>query len=247
MPTDIIRLDEGWCFDAGLRMDEPPPVILPVTPPVHHKKGSKVMTQDYVPKPRDSRRVWYENLSLNVVAEAVKFGGAATDATAIKGVADDIIAKMKATKAAEEALDAARKLEVATEKTGLAQIRAKIKSWKTLTGWPASGSESVLQVAAGSTPFDPDSYHASLTATAEPGGVRLDFTKKGVEGMAIYLVKGTTGDMVKVGSCNHSPFYDHTPLALANVPERRQYMARGLVNDREVGEFSDAVNVTFAG
>ena len=206
------------------------------------------MSQDYVPKPRDERYRWYKNISTNVVAEAVKFGGVAADATAIKAIVDGIMAKMDATKTAQDALDAARMLETEAEAVGLAQLRAKVKNWKTLSGWAASGSEGVLELSGTGSSFDPATYQTTLTASLVPGGVKLAFNKKGVEGMALYSrLAGTTLTWTKIGSCNHSPFIDHTPLAKAGVPEQREYMARGIIKDAEVGHDSDAVTVTFAG
>ena len=247
MPTGVIRLDEGWTFDSAQRMDEPPHTTLPVPPPVHHKKGNKIMTNDYVPNKRDVRYRWYKNISINVVGEAVKFGGVAGDATAIKGVVDGIITRMDATKTASDALDSARTLESAAETAGLAQVRAKVRNWKTLTGWAASGSEDVLELTGSTATFDPASYQTALKAALVPGGVRLDFTKKGVEGVAVYARLHTAAAWKKAGSCNHSPFIDNTPLTQAGVPEQREYMARGLVNDVEIGQDSDSVKITFAG
>ena len=63
---------------------------------------------DYVPPKRDARYQWYKNLSDHIVAEAVKMGAASGDATAIKAIADDIIAKYDATNAAQTTLDGVR-------------------------------------------------------------------------------------------------------------------------------------------
>jgi hypothetical protein len=247
MPTGVIRLNEGWTLNSGQHFNEPPVVTLPVPPPVHRKRGAKIMNQDYIPPKRNDRYRFYKNISSNVVGEAVKFNAAAGDATAVKAIADNIIAKMEATDTASDALDAARLLENGAETAGLPQLRAKFRNWKTLPGWAASGSEGVLELAGPSTTFDPNSYQTTLTATLVPGGVKLTFPKKGVEGVALYMrIVGTT-NWVKIGSANHSPFTDHTPLAHAGVPETREYMARGLVNDAEIGTDSSAVSVTFAG
>ena len=66
---------------------------------------------DFMPPKRSDRYLWYKNLSTNVVAEAVKFGGVPADATAMKAQADAVIAKMDATEAAAGVLAAARETE----------------------------------------------------------------------------------------------------------------------------------------
>ena len=248
MPTGVIRLNEGWTLNSGQHFNEPPHVTLPATPPVHHRrKEANVMTLDYVPKKRSDRYIWYKNLSGNVVAEAVKFGGVAGDATAVKNAVDGVVTKMDDTNTAQDAVDSARTLESDAEKAALALVRAKVGSWKKLSAWAASGSAQVLEVVGSSSTLDTASYHTTLTAALVPGGVKLAFTKKGVEGVVIYSRLAGTASWHKVGSCNHSPFIDHTPLAQAGVPEQREYMARGMVKDAEIGQDSDAVTVTFAG
>ena len=70
---------------------------------------------DYIPRQRDPRYLWLKNLSDNIVAEAVKFGAPAADATAVKAAADDLLGKMDATNAASAALDGARSVETAAQ------------------------------------------------------------------------------------------------------------------------------------
>ena len=127
MPNGVIRLGDGWTFDSGQKMDEPPVVTPPVPPPVHRKRG-KTMGSDYVPNKRDSRYRFYKNISGNVVAEAVKFGAPAGDATALKAAVDGVITKMDATDTASEATDAARQLEMDTEAAAQQFLRAKVKN-----------------------------------------------------------------------------------------------------------------------
>ncbi len=205
------------------------------------------MYQDYVPAKRDARYRWYKNLGNSVVVEAVKFGAAAGEATAFKALVDGIVTKMDATDTSQTATDAARLLEGDAEKAGLAQVRAKLTNWKTLAGWAASGSAAVLQVDGTNTPFDPTSYQTTLTVSLVVGGVRVDFVKKGIEAAAIYCRLAGTTTWKKVGAANHSPFIDHTPLAVANVAEQREYMARGIVKDAELPMDSTPVIILFPG
>ena len=202
---------------------------------------------DFMPPKRSDRYLWYKNLSGNVVAEAVKFGGVAGDATAMKAQADAIIAKMDATDAAAAALDAARQTEEGLEKTNGALIRAKVRNWKTLPGWAASGSEAVLHLKGAAINFDPNTYKPVLKVTVEADVVKLTFTKKGVDGVAIYTrLRGTAAwRLLKVDTV--SPYYDNSPLAQAGVAEKREYMGRGVLHDQEIGVDSDIVSVTFGG
>jgi hypothetical protein len=245
MPVNVIRMNEGWRMDEGQFLDQAPTVVLPAPPPPVQIKKGKAM--DYIPRQRDTRYRWYKNLSGNVVAEAVKMGAVAGDATAIKAVADGIIARMDATDAAQEAVDSARTLEQNTEAAGLLQIRAKVKNWKTLANYASSGSEDVLQMRGTDSGFDPASYKTTLKVSLVPGGVRVDFTKKGATAVNIYMRVRGTANWRKIGMDTESPYTDTTPLAQAGAPEVREYMGRGVLHDEEIGQDSDVVSCTFAG
>src|ERR1043166_6869035 len=139
MADGIIRLDEGWRLDEGHHFDQPPNVPPPAPPPVLPIKP-KGKAMDYIPAKRSDRYKWYKNMSDNVVAEAVKFGAPAADATAAKTAADAQLAKMDATDAAESALKGARQAEATAQTANVAALRAKIRNFKTLPLWAASGS-----------------------------------------------------------------------------------------------------------
>ena len=240
---DVIRMDEGWQMDAGLAMDQAM-IVPPPAPPRRKQKGK---TMDYVPPKRETRYLWYKNLSENVTVEVPKMGAPVADATAVKALADAIIAKYDASNAAQLALEAARVMEHNAEPATLTQIRAKVRNWKTLPNYPSSGSEGVLQLHGTDSPFDPTTYKAEFTATAASGGVRLDFTKRGADRVAFYSRLRGTVPWKSLGNHTDSPHLDVTPLAQAGVPEAREYMARGMVRDAEIGQDSDVASVTCAG
>jgi hypothetical protein len=202
---------------------------------------------DYIPPKRSDRYLWYKNLSGNVVAEAVKFGGLAGDAMAMKAQVDAVIAKMDATEAAAGALDAAREVEQNLETANDALIRAKVHNWKTLPGWAASGSEAVLQMRGSAISFDPNTYKTVLKVTVEADVVKVAFTKKGADGVAIYSRLRGTATWRKLAVDTVSPYFDNTPLAQAGAAEAREYMGRGVLHDQEIGVDSDIVTVAFGG
>ena len=133
------------------------------------------------------------------------------------------------------------------EKTNDALIRAKARNWKTLPGWAASGSEAVLQMKGSAVNFDPNAYKTVLKVTVEADVVKVAFTKKGVDGVAIYSRLRGTAIWHKVAVDTLSPYYDNSPLAQAGVAEKREYMGRGVLHDQEIGVDSDIVTITFGG
>lgn len=202
---------------------------------------------DFVPRKRDARYAWLTNLSGNVVGEAVKFGALPADATAAKTAADALLAKMDATNAAKAALDGARIAEEVALQAQMAIIRGKARNWKTLGGWAASGSEGVLQFRGSEPAFDPLSYKPDLAGGVEGGLVRLTFTKLGVDGVNVYTrLRGQTA-WRKLSYDSESPYVDTAPLAQPGVAEVREYMARGVLDDVEIGLDSDIVSIPYGG
>jgi len=245
MPDGVIRYDQGWRYDEGHHYDQPPNAPSPAPPPLPPKEKGKHM--DYVPNKRNDRYVWYKNLSDNVANEGPKFGLTAAEATAAKALADAVIAKIEATDTAAASIDGARQVERTTEATNLAEIRAKVRNWKTLSGFPASGSEAVLKLKGAEEGFDPATYKPVIKASIDAGKIKIDFNKRGVDGVTVYCRLRGTPTWRKIGSDTNPPYFDTAPLAQANVPEVREYMARGMVGDNEIGLDSDIVSVTFAG
>jgi len=246
MADGIIRLDEGWRLDEGHHFDEPPhvPPPLSATPPRLKEKGKHM---DYIPDTRQSRYDWYTNLSDNIVAEAVKFGLSNPDALAAKALADAIIAKMDLTDVAISELAGAKNAERDVQAVKLPQVRALVANWKTLPGMPGSGSDGVLKLQGTASVFDENTYKPALHLSISGGTVRVAFQKKGVEAMALYSRLAGAILWERIAIEHHSPYHDTRPLAQPNVPEVREYMARGIVHDEEIGMNSDTVSITFSG
>ncbi|MBL9130232.1 MAG: hypothetical protein JNG86_03480 [Verrucomicrobiaceae bacterium] len=202
---------------------------------------------DFIPSKRNDQLPWWKKISTDITTEGPKFGLAAAAITAAKDVADDQVAKMEATDAAKAALDGARAAEAAATATNEAAIRQMVRNWKTLPGYPASGSEGVLGLRASEPVFDPAAYKTVLKVSVVGGQIKVEFVKGGVDAVAIYArLRGTLG-WTKLGEDTSSPYYDTRPLTNPAVPEVREYMAMGVVDNQEIGLPSDIVSVTFAG
>ncbi len=138
-------------------------------------------------------------------------------------------------------------MEESTEETQLAIIRGILNGLKVLPTWKSSGADAQLQSSSSGTAFDPNAYKPVITVSIKGGLITLDFKKRGVDGLAIYgRLRGTMG-WTKLGIDTSSPYIDGRPLAVPGVSETREYMARGMVDDEEVGLESDIVSINYAG
>ena len=250
----ILRLDHGWRFDAGHRLDLPPAAGgVPAATPSPSKPKTKANTQtnrstmDFIPRKRTDRKEWYKNIRDNVETAAVAAGIPAADATAAKNLAGDIYTALDETDTAGNVLDGKRSTERSTETAKQAQLRAKIRNWKTLPGYAGSGLAGTLQLAGEGAEFDGSSYKPVFTVRMEGGHVRFDFQLLGADGLAFYRrLRGQT-TWTKMGTDTDPPYFDSRPVATPGTPEAREYMARGLTGDDEIGEDSDVVEFTVPG
>ena len=94
----------------------------------------------------------------------------------------------------------------------------------------------------------PAAMQPRIKAAAQPGYVRIPGSKDYADLVNIYLRVLGTVPWTLVGSRRQKfPFDDQTPLKTPGVAEQREYQARGIVGDDEVGLPSDIVQVTHAG
>lgn len=203
---------------------------------------------DYIPTKRAERYLWWKNVRDNIETEGPKFALAAADVTAAKAVATNQCLKMEATDAAESALEGARTTEKSVTTTNTAAIRGYVRNWKTLPGYPASGSEGVLGLKGSETNApDPSGFKSVIKLSLDGNLIKLEFTKTGVDAVVVYgRLRGTLG-WAKLGTDSASPYYDTRPLASPGTPEVREYMVRGQLDDEEVGLDSDIVSIAFGG
>jgi hypothetical protein len=252
MANGIIRLDEGWRLDEGHHLDQPPNVPAPVTPPRKRRRSnikSNTITimPDYIPTKREQRRAWLQNISAKADAQVVAGGGTAAVATNLTTAADAIIAAYAETDSAKTTYDGKKAVEGNTEEAQIATIRSILASLKVLPNWKSSGADAELQSSASGSDMDPGTYKPVISVEIKGGLITLSFKKKGVDALAIYgRLRGTLG-WTKLGVDTSSPYIDGRPLATPGVAEIREYMARGMMDDDEIGLESDIVSITYGG
>lgn len=247
MADGIIRLDEGWHLDAGWHLDQPAPLPPALPVPVRPKPTKGIKHMDFIPNKRAELKAWWTNLKDNGTVELAKINLAAPDITAAVATATDQVAKMQATDDAEAALAAARAMEKTAAQSNEAAIRLAIRNWKTNPAYAASGIEGSLKLKGPESGFDPATFKSVLKLSIVGGQIRVDFTKGGCDSVAVYCrLRGTQG-WTKLGTDSRSPYYDTNPLANPTVPETREYMGMGVLDDVEIGLPSDIVSIVFGG
>jgi hypothetical protein len=201
---------------------------------------------DFLPKSNGGLASWLNNYGTKLPTYAVLLSlTPAEQAALVKACADahDAV-ELKNAKWNEYLSSIAASQQTIDDATAL--IRGAVRRQKASAGYTdAIGAD--LAITGSGSPVDPTAIKPLLTATVVPGAVMIRVKRKGATSSNLYsrLAGQTQWKLVKW--IISSPYADTTPLAQPNVPERREYAVRGLINDAEVGELSDVVSVVFAG
>lgn len=127
--------------------------------------------------------------------------------------------------------------------TYMSAIIARIKASANYT----EGIGEELKIIGNESDFDAANFKPDLKGKAMPNMVNLTFAKDQTDGMNIYArLQGQT-TWVFLALDTESPYMDTRPLAAPGTPENREYRCRGVISDLEIGQWSDVVQVTFAG
>jgi hypothetical protein len=193
-------------------------------------------------------RAWLLNLKNEIPTAGPLFGLAAGDITAVVNLCTAQIALIDAYDAAVTAQATALAANRSGKGTTDEALAVFIANWKTqvAAGW-TDAIAAQLRVVSSHTSFDPFTFKAEYTLKIVGGEIRIDWKKKGVQGMRIYCrVRGTLG-WTFLSYDSNSPYIDGNPLANAGVPEEREYMLRGVMNDQEIGLDSDIQSILWSG
>jgi len=111
---------------------------------------------------------------------------------------------------------------------------------------PAIGED--LRIIGDEITFDEANFKTTLKGKSLPGNNEISFVKSETDGVNVYSHPvGSTDPNVweKLAFDTSSPYNDTRALANAGVPENRKYRARGVINDVEIGQWSDILSLTF--
>ncbi len=247
MADGIIQLDTGWRLDSGILLDQPPPPQPPSVLPVMPRPQKGIIHMDFIPTKRGDLYLWWKNIHDKIEEEGPKFGLTVAQIAAIKALAAAQMALMEATDAAADVLEGARTAEKTGKATNTATIRMMIRNWKSTPGFLGSTSEGVLRVTGPESTFDPDTFKPTLSLSIVGGQIKGDFTKGECDSVNYYCRLRGTAVWTRLGSDPRSPLWDRNPLANPNVPEVREYMIIGVIDNEEVGVPSDIVSIVFGG
>lgn len=205
------------------------------------------MAQSIIPDSHENRLAFFINLKTQLAADAAALGWNAAKIAAVNAILNPLIATYQMLVDSENAVvvNNANAAEVfGQEKAALQDLVTEIKA---NPGCTAGMAKDMGLVTTSNKPAPAD-MQPTIKAAAQPGSVRLTGSKDYADLVNIYLRLAGTAAWTLIGIRRQKfPFDDQTPLKTPGVPETREYQARAVVGDDEVGLPSDIVQVTFGG
>lgn len=90
--------------------------------------------------------------------------------------------------------------------------------------------------------FDENTYKTSLNVSMNGNKVAIRFRKLGVQGINIYYRKESSDAWHLLSRATKSPFEFTAKIENPRQPELWDFMAFGVINDKEIGLASDITN-----
>lgn len=203
------------------------------------------MAQDIIPDSHSNRLDFFKNLKKEIAANAAALALDAAAVTAANGSLDPLIAAYQTLVDAETA-------EAAASATADQVFNGKNESLRALFNQLKSnpkfvdGMGEAMRIFSQTTQRNPADTTPRIKATAEPGHIRITGSKDYAELINIYMRLAGTPAWTLIGIRRKKlPFDDQTPLKTPGTPEMREYMARGVIGDEEVGQQSGIVTAVF--
>ncbi len=225
-------------YDSGARYDE-------IDPPPAPPKKPKGSMADYIPNNEGDYGDWLQNLWTKLPTHGPALGMTSEQISALRGLIGDQQALHTETETSRAHATAMEAQERSGKETLNADLRARVRHWKTVAGWSQMVGED-LKLIGVAAELDLENYKPEIAAKIVGGEIRITFKKKGVDGVNVYCRLRGTSAWRKLAFDSSSPYVDTEPLANPTVPETREYKAMGVVKDEEIGQPSDIVSVTLA-
>ena len=203
--------------------------------------------KDYIPDSHANRLEWLKNLKTQFLILAAKYSWNAAKIAAVNAVLQPLIDVYQDLVDKETAAATASATADQTFSQTSADLRGLINEAKNNPGYD-NGDGVLLRILTTGTQRDPNAIQPAIAVEIHPGYIRITGSKNYAELYNLYMRIVGTAAWTLIGVRRKKfPFDDQTPLKTPGVFEEREYQARGVINDEEVGQPSNIVSVKFAG
>ena len=201
---------------------------------------------DYIPHTDNDLLVWHGRFKTNLASLQSQLGLSAEDIAVIDADNSDLNVKITAANAAVAAARHATAEKNVSSSTAENHVRAITRRIKAHPAYnEAIGN--LLGIIGAENVVDLTNTKPSLNGSDQTGGVViLKYLKSKSDGVNIYSQRENDADFVFLARNSTPPFTDNRPLLAVGKPELRRYTAVYVLNDQEVGHYSDELVLTCA-
>jgi hypothetical protein len=203
------------------------------------------LSKDYVPKTEGELLLWGDNFVNKLPSFKTELE--LSDA-ALTRLSDEYTAmkdKLNLAENTKRTLQAQVQAKNDAIEAFVKDVRNEVAIAKRRSGYTKAIGEN-LGVEAAATSLDPGTIANAKPVffpTTLPDMIRLDWLKGSYGGVIIYCKRGNETTFSEIGKDMRSPYEDTRKNLTPDVPEVRIYKMRYLLNDVEVGQWSDEIRV----
>lgn len=201
---------------------------------------------DYIPHADNDLLIWHGRFKTNLTGLQSQLGLSAEDIAVIDADNKDLNSKITAANAATAAARHAIAEKNASSDSAENHIRALTRRIKAHPAY-TDAIGSLLGIIGAENVVDLANAKPSLNGSDQTDGVViLKYQKNKSDGVNIYCQRENDANFVFLARNTSPPFTDNRPLLVAGKPELRRYTAVYVLNDQEIGHFSDELVLTCA-
>lgn len=201
---------------------------------------------DYIPHPDNDLLIWHDRFRSNLQLKHAEMGLTQEDMLMIDADNHDLHSKITAASTAAAAARHATSEKNASRDTAEEHVRAitrRIKAHPAYT--EAMGN--LLGIIGAENSLDLATSKPVLSGKDQSGGVvMLKYVKSKSDGVNIYSQRENDADFVFLARVSSLLYTDNRPLLVQGKPELRRYTTVYVLNDEELGLFSDELVVSCA-
>ena len=204
------------------------------------------MTLGFLPHADNVLYGWLDRFQCEIAIQAGPLNVPPAKVAELQALCTEIMTQIMAVEAARSALAGVVALKEATKGKNLGTLRKEIARLKTAVDMtPAIAAK--LQIVGAKAAVDWNAFKPEFKAEAHPGFVRIKWVKGPMDSIQLYTRRRGQAEWTFLARDTQSPYEDRRPLTTPFVPEAREYLARAVSKDVEVGLSSVILCVVFGG
>jgi hypothetical protein len=205
------------------------------------------MAKDFIPQREGDLQQWMGNIQLKIGGYAATFGLTPADVTAISDACTRTFTNINNVEIERQTFQQIVEKKDMEKEEDIALLRKFFNQIKAHNAFTSDIGKD-LDIVSEKQPKDAGNAKPKLKLKLVPQGVRVDFTKEKVfDAVNVYSRNKGTTQWIKLAMDTSSPYIDTRELTNEAVPETREYMDIGVINDEEVGQPSDIVSMVYGG